>query len=149
MSTQKGFTLIELMIVVAIIGVLAAVAIPMYGDYTARAKLSEVLNALSHSKTYMVDTRLANGAFPPAGSPVATDIEVALISMPSVVNATYTDAGPDEGYVDIEVQPTIHPSVAAGGNILRYTLTLDSGKFSSDCRTGTTLSPAILPGVCR
>lgn len=48
---QKGFTLIELMIVVAIIGILAAVALPAYQDYTARAKLSEVILAASQCKT--------------------------------------------------------------------------------------------------
>ena len=44
---QKGFTLIELMIVVAIIGILAAVAIPAYGDYTARAQAAEAMSLLS------------------------------------------------------------------------------------------------------
>ena len=50
-NVQKGFTLIELMIVVAIIGILAAVALPAYQDYTARAKMSEVVLALSTCKT--------------------------------------------------------------------------------------------------
>ena len=50
-SVQKGFTLIELMIVVAIIGILAAVALPAYQDYTARAKVSEVILAASTCRT--------------------------------------------------------------------------------------------------
>ena len=50
-SMQKGFTLIELMIVVAIIGILAAVALPAYQDYTVRAKVSEVMLAASSAKT--------------------------------------------------------------------------------------------------
>ena len=54
-SAQKGFTLIELMIVVAIIGILAAVAIPAYQDYTAKAQVSEAVNLLGGAKTDIVD----------------------------------------------------------------------------------------------
>ena len=50
-KTQKGFTLIELMIVIAIIGILAAVAVPQYGQYTKRAKFSEVITATAAAKT--------------------------------------------------------------------------------------------------
>ena len=65
-SMQKGFTLIELMIVVAIIGILAAVALPAYQDYTVRAKVSEMLLAASSAKTNVAESAQVNGAMPPS-----------------------------------------------------------------------------------
>jgi type IV pilus assembly protein PilA len=65
---QKGFTLIELMIVVAIIGILAAVALPAYSDYTVRAKVSEVVLAASGGKTSIAEAYQTLGHFPATGS---------------------------------------------------------------------------------
>ena len=63
-SAQKGFTLIELMIVVAIIGVLAAVALPAYSDYTIRARVSEIILAASSCRTDITEYAQTNNVLP-------------------------------------------------------------------------------------
>ncbi len=67
-NTQQGFTLIELMIVVAIIGILAAIAIPAYQDYTVRAKVSELILAADNAKTAVTEFAQTNGTLTKAGS---------------------------------------------------------------------------------
>src|SRR6478609_6210973 len=64
MKGQKGFTLIELMIVVAIIGILAAIAIPAYQDYTVRSKVTELINAAGVCKTSVAEFYQARGYMP-------------------------------------------------------------------------------------
>jgi type IV pilus assembly protein PilA len=65
MNKQHGFTLIELMIVVAIIGILAAIAIPAYQDYTIRSKVTELVNAAGVCKTSVAEYYQTKGAMPP------------------------------------------------------------------------------------
>lgn len=86
-AVQQGFTLIELMIVVAIIGILAAVALPAYQDYTVRAKVSELVLAASSARTCVTESFQANGAVP-AG--ISSDCSIAQVG--KVLSATVATA---------------------------------------------------------
>src|SRR5881392_1254637 len=87
-TLQKGFTLIELMIVVAIIGILAAVALPAYQDYTIRAKMSEVILAMSACRTSITEVYQSGGSAPGAGN---WGCEVSAGSGSKYVSAINTD----------------------------------------------------------
>jgi type IV pilus assembly protein PilA len=94
---QKGFTLIELMIVVAIIGILAAIAIPAYQDYTIRAQVTEGLNLAAAAKAAVAESYLNKGVGPAtrtvAGmSPTLTDTSGKYVTSVDVTGGTITIA---------------------------------------------------------
>ncbi|EMT5257092.1 pilin [Neisseria gonorrhoeae] len=72
-TLQKGFTLIELMIVIAIVGILAAVALPAYQDYTARAQVSEAILLAEGQKSAVTEYYLNNGKWPENNDKAGTD----------------------------------------------------------------------------
>ena len=97
-SMQKGFTLIELMIVVAIIGILAAVAIPAYQDYTKRAHVSEGLGLAAAAKVAVTESYSSTGSFPTSNATagIATSItgnavQSVVVSNGGVITVTYTN----------------------------------------------------------
>jgi type IV pilus assembly protein PilA len=79
-KAQKGFTLIELMIVIAIIGILAAVALPAYQDYTIRAKASEMVLAASSGKNVVTEYALLNNGIPSSTNVTLQNISQGMVS---------------------------------------------------------------------
>ncbi|EMU2537710.1 pilin, partial [Neisseria gonorrhoeae] len=93
-TLQKGFTLIELMIVIAIVGILAAVALPAYQDYTARAQVSEAILLAEGQKSAVTEYYLNNGEWPKdnasAGVASASDIKGKYVQKVEVNNGVVT-----------------------------------------------------------
>ncbi|MBC5763646.1 pilin [Ramlibacter albus] len=131
---QQGFTLIELMIVVAIIGILAAVALPAYQDYTIRAKVSELMLAASGARTCITELTQSNGGIIPSN--VSADCSIAAVGKVSSAdvgaNGVVTIVG-NSASVGAAVTVTLVP--AASGGTLTWTC------------AGTPLK--YLPGSCR
>ena len=138
MKKQHGFTLIELMIVVAIIGILAAVAIPAYQDYVTRTKVSEGLSVAAGAKTSVTETVLSTGAWPTSngGAGLATaesisgnDVDSVSVGANGVITVTYSAAN-------------------IAGSTIVLTPTTSGGSVTWTCRGGD-LRDNYRPANCR
>ena len=152
-AIQKGFTLIELMIVIAIIGILAVIALPAYQDYTARAQVSEAITLMEGQKSAVVEYYADKGKWPTnnaeAGIATNTSIQgkyVAQVDVGAngVITAKMKAADVNKEITSKTVSLTPNASTTTGGK------TVD-GSFTWTCKPGATdgVATKFLPSSCR
>jgi type IV pilus assembly protein PilA len=141
-TMQKGFTLIELMIVVAIIGILAAVAIPAYQDYTVRTKVAEGISLASGAKTTVSETRLSLGTYPGASNASYGMAAAASIKGNNVSSVSVGASG--------VITVTYSNDAAIQGKTMILTPTVGAGGITWSCKNGSpTVATKYRPANCR
>jgi type IV pilus assembly protein PilA len=156
-TLQKGFTLIELMIVVAIIGILAAVALPAYQDYTIRAKMSEVILAMSSCRTSITEVYQSGPSSLPGADNWGCEILTASQQTKYVAGVhTTVDGGVRATVQGIStvVNTSVITLVPLSTASLPAVMTAGASQTLYGWRCGlaadgTTVSPKYLPGSCR
>jgi prepilin-type N-terminal cleavage/methylation domain-containing protein len=168
LTKSQGFSLIELMIVIAIIGILLAIAVPAYNDYTIRAKLVEVLTLASAGKVPLMEEYASNGQFP-----VVQPIPGTVIGdwLQSIASSRYTGTVPvytvagtagllnNQAKVAITLSPTVGGD--ASSKVLEILFTATNKGLAMECSSiaahnpaagvasANTLDGRFLPSICR
>jgi len=152
MKAQKGFTLIELMIVVAIIGILAAIALPAYQDYTKRAKMSEVLGFVGAAKTAVAEAYQSTGTLPADNKAAGLDATATNIKSKYVKSVTVTSGvivvavqGTGDATLDA-ASVTLTPMQGDGTSALTSTYT---GALGWSCTVSSDAVAKFFPASCR
>ncbi|MDK4672929.1 pilin [Kingella kingae] len=145
-TMQKGFTLIELMIVIAIIGILAAIALPAYQDYTKRSRVSEDLSLAGGVKSALTEFYASNNKWPAsnaeAGIAVATDIKGNAVS--SVAVSREGDDAAGKGKITV----TFNDKVKNNATLVMVGVGNDAGSVKWTCTDGD-LDKKYRPSECR
>ena len=144
LKNSKGFTLIELMIVVAIIAILAAIALPAYQNYIKRAKVTEGVVAADACKSSVVEYVASMNLVPPdqdaagCGNFKPSQYLTGLVytSADAAITVTYTNVGTGVDTLDYKLAPNSITSAA-------------SGQLTGWTCTGSSISPELLPASCR
>jgi type IV pilus assembly protein PilA len=139
-NSQRGFTLIELMIVVAIVGILASVAIPAYQRYLVRAQVSEGLNMTGPLQIAVAEYNMDTGAYP-------VDNADAALQAPANYKGKYVDsisvAGP---VISVRYGPDANAEIS--GETITVTAIRNGGSVSWSCASGGVIPDLYLPSVC-
>ena len=144
-AASYGFTLIELMIVVAIIAILAAIAIPAYQDYVIRSQVSEGANLAGGSKTAITEFYALTGHLPPSNDSADLPLPTSIVgSYVAKVNVGTPGAN---GQITITYGNKANNLIA--GKVLVFSPAINVGSTTWSCKTGTSVPPKYLPTLCR
>ncbi|MCW8348911.1 pilin [Vibrio sp. ZSDZ65] len=151
-NKQQGFTLIELMIVVAVIGVLAAIAMPQYQKYVAKAEVSSVLATLTGAKTNVEAYTVENGLFPDESTDDQKPLALGVPVLPlGAITFTRTGAT-DGGIIEFTFYSTADKGVSALVSEKKFTLTrtAETGAWQCEAPEGELGIPSeLLPKTCK
>ncbi|CUA95960.1 pilin [Thiomonas bhubaneswarensis] len=146
---QQGFTLIELMIVVAIIGILAAIAIPAYQDYTIRAQVSEGLSLADGAKTAVAEFYTNRGTFPTTNASAGLAAKANITgNYVSSVGVGSTDGSGNGILVTFSSTSPQKANTAIGGKTLGLMPVTANGSISWTC-VSSTIAQKYLPSSCK